>query len=120
MRNSHPLCSKFCLQALVALQAQSCRQKASSGTTCYLGSPSCCSFCWLQGLTRLLQPQDEAVDFGLIHLALQLSGVGLVLQWEQELQAIIEPGAVSLIWLSKCFNEVLFRELAGTGSCCPA
>lgn len=34
------------------------------------------------------------MDFGLVHLALQLSGDGLVLRWEQELQAIIEPGAV--------------------------
>ena len=36
------------------------------------------------------------MDFGLIHLALQLWGDGLVLQWEQELQAIIEPGAVNV------------------------
>ena len=50
----------------------------------------------MQGLARLLQSQDEAVDFGLVHLALQLSGDGLVLRWEQELQAIIEPGAVNV------------------------
>ena len=85
--------------------ALSCRQKACSGTTCYLGSLSCSCACCLQGLARLLQPQDEAVDFGLVHLALQLSGDGLVLRWEQELQAIIEPGAVNMNWPIQVFQE---------------
>ena len=72
-------------------------------TTRYLGSLSCSSFCCLQGLARVLQPQDEAVNFGLVHLALQLSGDGLVLQWEQELQAIIEPGAVNVTRLNEMY-----------------